>query len=128
MGERFVRSHQMIPSTDRNNGGVIHNNPDTSPVRFNRLRKIAVTVPAVRFQGSHHASVDIRPTSLPSGHLGGRIEAVRVVPLAREPIQEVFRTSVRGGRVGGGGTSKEALQRAKRKERQEKSKLLKASK
>lgn len=52
----------------------------------------------------------------------GRDDILQINQLVTKPLTEFFSTSNGGHRVGGGGTSKEAISRAKAKEKRQKSK------
>lgn len=116
--KELLQSHQRTVPVTRHNNGIVHSDPDTTQMELRRFsRGMAVTIPRRRFKGTDGVLVDVRPSTLSNGYFGSSIEAVRLVPLIKRPLQPVFYTAAGGGRVGGGGTSRKALHRAIQKEK-----------
>ncbi len=95
----------------RNGGRLVDNAPTAPQVQTHALRDLAVFVPSSRRNGQHglvksEPAIAENTQTITHGAL--------VVPVAKKAMTPIFTTQ--GGRkTGGGGTSKEAIQRAKRK-------------
>lgn len=113
--ERIGFEKRKLAPVSGINHGVRHNGPDTPPIRRRELSGLAVILPNRRSTGSldghsvvKGAIIDTRYTF----HKG-----CQVTPTTEEPLTHFFKTSHGGGRTYGGGTSREALRRARRKAR-----------
>lgn len=112
MGERFL-PRKIFPQ-DRDNHGPVHHHSDTQKVTTKPLERLVTFVP--NQNGRHsipNGLVRVSPFTLNDRKVP--VNGVDVIPLARQPLTPAYKTSIGGVRVGGGGTSREALRRAKRK-------------
>ncbi len=102
--EVLLNHRKVIPCDGRNEGNLVSNPPDVPPVAKKEFKFPHQEKPSGRWpwDGEYGYNGD--------GYVaGGRAVQITV------PLTSFFETSIGGGRVGGGGTSREALQRAKRK-------------
>lgn len=105
---------KTVPRTRDNSGVIRHSSDAPTPVR--------TELPELAFASNFHPS-DRHTTIGPVFQIekdGGVQKRIARIPNVCEPLTPVFHTGFGGGRVGGGGTSKEALQRAKRKAKEQK--------
>lgn len=93
-------------------------NPDVLPVRIEPLYGIASISIGHAIYSVYDKHTIAEPTTIVNQ--GRKIPAFINVPLVEKPLTPVLKTSVGGGRSIGGGTSSEAIQRAKRKSRRKK--------
>lgn len=113
--EQLPISRRGIPPHDFDNNGITHN-PSARPLVSRKpLGEMGVKIIPNGRPTSSSNSFESKSTTVES--FGIKKSAIKLIPLADKPLTQVFQTSVGGGRVYGGGTSKEALQRAKRKKR-----------
>lgn len=111
---------RTFPESRSNHGGV-RNNPDVPVVEVERVAKLDIFVPNIDGHSVTPTGLaETNPASFEIGFVTTKVttRGIRVVPLVRKPLIPVYQTSHGGGRIGGGGTSKEALRRAKRKIKQ----------
>ena len=104
---------RIIPRSEVNRGPATYN-PDAPQIERVPLRKLRVVFPS---------SLPVNP---PKGSVieailkdfgRGVSEGQRITPCTTQPLFESRYTPIRGGRVIGGGTSREALRKARRKSR-----------
>lgn len=99
--EALINQRKVIPLDGRNEGRLVSNPPDVPPVAKREFRFPSQEKPSSRFLWD--------PDYGNNGHGPGQVIQVTL------PLTRFFQTSIGGGRTGGGGTSREALRRAKRK-------------
>lgn len=105
---------RKLTPTSRDNHGEVHHTPDSPLVQRVGLEKVSFFVPSSANLGS------LGPVSLRekwANLKGSPTKGFIVTPLSEVPLTAFYRTSHGGRRVGGGGTSVEALSRARKKAR-----------
>lgn len=105
--------HQKtIPQASR--GSRIIHRPPAAPIPKNYVLSEAAThVPINGHRIERMKDLIVSSTTHRGGH-GEPKRFVMLTPFVETPLTPVFETPVGGGRVGGGGTSREAIQRAKK--------------
>lgn len=99
--EALTNQRKVIPFDGRNEGRLVSNPPDVPPIAKREFRFPCQEKFSSRFLWD--------PDYEDNGH--GSERAIQVTV----PLTPFFRIAIGGGRTGGGGTSREALRRAKRK-------------
>lgn len=90
---------------------MVRHDPDRPTVAVAVEPNLAVKLPTNhRLNGDNLEEATI--INLDAGH-GREVRATRVLPLVKQPLTPAFETRVGGHRTLGGGTSREALRRAK---------------
>lgn len=106
---------KRIPIAEIKNGREVNNPPDAPHATvepLNKLRMVVTTNTNILLSNGHVIS----EATVTDKHRG-TLKALAAIPQTKRPIQEFKVASTRGGEPIGGGTSKEALRRAKRKTR-----------
>lgn len=111
--ERLFLEKRKRESSNKDNKGVVTNNPDKPHVEVKPLDKLAVVVPASAKVITAEVPFEIRPINHNDEEVN--VKGFIAAPLSKVPLTPDFYTSYGGGRVGGGGISRESLRRAKRK-------------
>jgi hypothetical protein len=115
MTEQNRLPQKTIPSGGHN-GRITEHKPTVPTVNVVHLNKLAINVP--KNISTINSSCIKAEVIYRNGDNGGKVEkVVKLIPVTKEPLTPVFKRSVGGHTVGGGGTSPEALRRAKRKAR-----------
>ncbi len=114
MSAETLNGRKTFPR-NRNNRGEVHYRPDVPVVQAERVGrgKLDIFVPK-RARATSTGLYEMKSwakTALKDGSTTGKV----LTPVTKMPLTPVFETSHGGKRVGGGGTSREALRRAKRK-------------
>lgn len=99
--EALINQRKVIPFDGRNEGRLVSNPPDVPSVVREEFKFPYQEKPSSRFLWD--------PDYEDNGY--GSERAIQVTV----PLTPFFRIAIGGGRTGGGGTSREALRRAKRK-------------
>lgn len=107
---------QRKPSDDDHNRGVTHRPSNRPPVSRMFLHLLTCRIPQNGHRISQPPDCVINETTIVD-KFGKKHPALKVVPLAERPLNPAFKTHFGGGRAYGGGTSKEALRRARKKSR-----------
>lgn len=105
---------RTIPRTRNNHGGV-ENKPDVPGVEMGTLRRLREFVP----HGCNEVPAGLMEIEPAVDVAGVSINGVIATPLHRLPLTPFFITHHGGERTYGGGTSKEALRRAKEQSRKQ---------
>ena len=118
--ERSNFTNKTFP-VNNHNQGVVHRSPEAPVVETKELYVSILVVsnkkPCI-FADAFSTIKQVRITVPKNRKEPERtIKVFEVTSLVKKPLTPVFETSVRGGRIYGGGTSTEALGRAKRKSR-----------
>lgn len=100
-----------------NNHGEAGNKPDVPTVKVEQIENLTTFLPNGKIDLGKSGLNNVEPSIDTNGHNPTR--GAMLIPLYRKPLTPVFKAPFGGGRPGGGGTSKEALQRAKRKLRRQ---------
>jgi hypothetical protein len=111
-----ISSRKNIPH-DFDNRGVTHHPSERPSVSKESLNEISVKIISNGHSISSSGSGVFKSEPTTIKQFGTEKPAIRIIPVVKKPLMPVFETSVRGGRIYGGGTSKEALRRAKRKKK-----------
>ena len=96
------------------------NKPDVPATEVKSVRDLANFVPDRNGQSVIPVGLVETTRTRSKDQLGRVVWGTVVTPLVRKPITPTFETSHGGRRVGGGGTSREAIRRAKKKSRKTK--------
>ncbi len=108
----FLRNNKTIPSS-RENHGVVNNSPDVE------LQERGWNCLKIELPKNGHVILAPNSFRIREGAIGKKkIPGMILTPITIVPLTGVYHTSRGGHRVGGGGTSVEALRRAKRKAKQ----------
>lgn len=119
------RNEHLRPKTDpytRSNKGRTRHPSDAPTPDRTELFKLAVTSNFCPSDVGSDGSSIVRPV-FQVDKFGDVRERIARIPIVCKPLTPVFHTTVGGGRVGGGGTSREALQRAKKKAKLQKARF-----
>ncbi len=111
MSNRYEAPRRTMPDAGRPTHMVTHD-PDRPTVPVAAEPKLAVKLTTTNRplpEGSLEAAVTVR---LDAGY-EREVRATEIYPLVKKPLTPVFETRVGGHRTLGGGTSREALRRAK---------------
>jgi hypothetical protein len=114
MSQERQPQHRKIITMSRENRGPANNLPDTPRDDVTHLRKLGRRYPAhidIPFSESDSVETIIKDFGR------GPAEGQRIVPSTVNPRLDAQFVDVRGGRVIGGGTSKEATRTAKKKQK-----------
>lgn len=111
--EQLPISHRKHVPHDFDNHGITNNPSERSSVLREPLQEIGATIVLNGHPIGNSEFFELRPTTVK--HFKTEKPATKSIPLTIEPLITVFQTPVGGGRIYGGGTSKDALRRAKRK-------------
>jgi len=110
--ERQNYHRKIFPSNHKNNG-IIHRAPLAPPTRIETLIKQSIIVITNKnIYSDKPCKISISKIDIKHNRMA---RAFNITPLTKVCLTPIFRISVGGGRIGGGGTSKESIRRAKRK-------------
>ena len=102
-------------SPNHNNHGVTHNRSEVPVIKIERVKKLGVFI-ATGGNGHNVDTTDLVKVQPDTVHDRRRtIKGICIFPLTKKPLVPVYMVSCGGGRIRGGGTSEEALRRARRK-------------
>lgn len=112
-GPRFSRN-KSLPHELKNNPGPTNNPSDCPQVKIESLTELRTFSPNGKKVDQSGLSIT-ESTSVNNGF--GITHGIVETPLTKKPLTPVFRVRHGGGRSYGGGTSDEALRRAKKQNR-----------
>lgn len=104
---------RRIPTFNTKPGRPANNPPAVPQIEVSELKPLTVHVSAnFRTNPDNHSTVSRTTIEDP---LRGQIRALKITPLTPQPLTRFREIPIAGGRTIGGGTSREALKRAKQK-------------
>lgn len=107
---------QKTVPPDFTRGRLVHRPPTVPSPETQPLNSATTHVP-LNGHELHTQGVIEQLVTREGGH-GESNRLMSMIPVVEKPLKPVYYTAVGGGRVGGGGTSTEALRRAKKKAKQ----------
>ena len=112
---KHERSPQKTIPHAGNGTREVRNEPDTPSVLMKPFLGFAIEFPGQKSPSNGNGTFEVRTSLKDTGH-GREVIIVQLTPKAKQPLTPLFKNEIDGHKVvGGGGTSKDSIRRAKKK-------------